>query len=110
VPDEERQMFLFYGTGPGRVSLARYEQIAGPTRSILADPQLVLSAGKKPLDKDGQPLEFLADWLVSQPGIDFPQLFTTHPELIERRIGLIPAEFADFHFHRASTPDAAGKP
>jgi hypothetical protein len=110
VPDDQRQMFLFYGTGPGRVSLAQYEQIAGPTRSILADPQLVLSAGKKPVDKDGQPLEFLADWLVSQPGIDFPQLFTTHSELIERRIGLIPADFADFHFHRASSPDAAGKP
>lgn len=102
IPDAQRKMFLFYGHGPGRVSIEEYEKIAGSTNSIVADPQLVLTAGKEIKDRDGAPITFLGDWMVSQPGLDFPMLFTTHPDLIERGIGLQREAFRDFHFNEGT--------
>ena len=31
---------------------------------------------------------------------DLSDLFATNPTLVERQIGLIPADFVGFHFHR----------
>ena len=98
LPDAERRPFLFYGKGPGRLSIAEYEKIAGSTDSVLAYPQFPITAGKEPPDREGKKIAFLADWLAGQPDLDFPDLFATHPDLVKRGIGLQPGAFGDFHF------------
>ncbi|MBM4047815.1 MAG: hypothetical protein FJ279_22145 [Planctomycetes bacterium] len=80
--------------------MAEYEAKVGPTDSVIADPRFRITVGVEPLDKDGKKLEFLGDWLVSQRTLDFPDLFATNPELVRRKIGLIPEEFKDFAFDR----------
>jgi len=100
TPDAARKPFLFYGKGPGRLSIAEYEARVGATNSILADPRFRIAADTEPTDRDGKKLEFLADWLASRRGLDFPGLFTTNPDLIKRGVGLQPDAFQDFHFNR----------
>ncbi|MBT3379079.1 MAG: hypothetical protein HN742_20490 [Lentisphaerae bacterium] len=98
MSDEERKPFLFYGTGPGRLSIAEYDVRSRDSRSFIGDPKFRLTTGVEPTDRNGKKIEFLADWVVSRPNLDFPLLFSTHPELIKRKIGLIPEAFRDFAF------------
>ena len=111
LPDAERKPFLFYGKGPGRLSIAEYEARVGTTNSILTYPRFQITVDRDPLDRKGNRIEFLADWLAAQKDLDFPLLFTTHPDLIKRGIGLQPEAFRDFHFsrHESAPPDAASE-
>lgn len=107
IPDEERKPFLFYGYGPKRISIAEYDVRYGDTRSVIDYPQFVITKDQTPTDRNGNTIDFLADWLVGQKLADFDDFFTLHPELQKRQIGLIPEAFADFHFHQDTTQEDA---
>ncbi len=100
LPDAERRPFLFYGKGPGRLSMGEYEKLKGDTRSVFAYPQFRITKDKEPKDRTGKKIKFLADWLAGQRDIDFPDLFTLHSELMKRDVGLQPEVFRDFHFNK----------
>jgi len=50
-------------------------------------------------DRHGNPM-FMPDAVAWKRNLDFPDLFTTNPMLMERKIGLEPEAFTDFHFAR----------
>lgn len=129
VPDAERRMFQFYEPEPAygrvarayglretfetppvitertRMSLAEYQQRFNPeSDSVVIDPRFQGTLDWERTDDDGNPI-FLADRLVGREDLDFPHLFATHPELIERGIGLQPDVFADFHFNLTEVPE-----
>ncbi len=97
-----------------KLGFEEFEKIFGKTGSIFANPQfqgaaeIHLAEGQRVKDKDLNEgyLLIYSDMLMGKKGLDFPDLFATNPEVIRRGIGLIPAEFADFHFTRkpASAP------
>lgn len=72
-------------------------------RSLVANPDF---AGFAQLDLPPGPLPPMADVdaLIKKENLDFPDLFTLNPELIERCIGLEPDAFADFHFYQKDRP------
>ncbi len=123
IPDADRRMFMFYEPEPAygraarsfrlrdnfdepplitertRMSLAEYQRKYNPdSGSIVADPLFQATVDWERTDESGDPL-YLADRLVPYD-LDFSDLFTTHPELIERGIGLQPESFEDFHFNQ----------
>lgn len=93
VPDEERQALGFYGGGkpPFRMSFAAYEKKTGQANLVVDDPRFAITEGKEPMDSKGNKVEFLGDW-IPRADLDFPDLFTLHPELQKRKIGLLPEE------------------
>lgn len=95
VPDPERKPFLFYAGGPGRTSIAEYEKKTGHFNLIVSDPVFAISDGQQPRDWKGNEITFLGDW-IPRKRLDFPDLFTHHPELKERHIGLLEESFKDF--------------
>jgi hypothetical protein len=107
VPDEQRKGLFFYGSGPGRLPVAQYEQMTGYGGNVLADPLLAGTVGKSMPDRDGKAM-FPGDWLCSQQEIDFPDCFVTDATLAGREIGLQPAAFADFHFHASGPATSSG--
>jgi len=122
VPNEERRMFVFYEPQPAyeraalsyrlrtefpeppvitertRLTLTEHQQRFNPdSGSVVADPLFKGTLDMERVGQDGKPI-YLGDRLSGRSDLDFPDLFTTHPELIERRIGLQPEAFKDFHF------------
>lgn len=66
----------------------------------LTDPiNFAISEGQQPRDWRGNKITFLGDW-IPRIDLDFPDLFTLHPELTEQKIGLREEAFDDFHFHQ----------
>lgn len=101
IPDAERKPFWFYGTGPGRMSVADYDRKIGSKNFVVRDPQFAISAGKEPVDRaSGKKIAFLGDWIPREK-LDFTDLFVTNPELTAAKIGLQPEAFQDFHFNKA---------
>lgn len=116
LPDEKRRMFAFYneeGQGGfktpenpmGRASLGDYSARVGKkSGSIFANPSFRRAAGMKEKYETGEPVfspDLLADPPRDQwesPKLDFADLFSANPELIERGIGLNPEAFSDFGF------------
>lgn len=81
-----------------RMSQAEYKSRFHPeNRSMVADPGFAATVGVKPLDRRGEPM-FMPDYLLGKADLDFPDLFATNPEVVERGIGLQPEAFRDFHF------------
>jgi len=105
VPDEERKMLIFYKDW-GRGSVADYEAKVAPSDSVFCDPQFAASRDLEPVDEEGKKLYYTVDHLVTLPhlkvteksALHFNDLFATNPDLVKRRIGLIPEDFKDFHF------------
>lgn len=122
IPIEERMLFMFYGPfeqeraasgygvsddGSGmviteltRMSLPQYLESFNPnSSSIAADP---LFAGALGFDTASDPAEpkYVVDFLMTNPDLDFNDLFATNSEVVERGIGLQPEAFADFHFNQ----------
>ena len=95
-----------------RVGLEEFEQVSGQAGSFFANPQFQgasevhLEEGQRVKDKDLNAGYLLihSDLLLGKKGLDFPDLFATNPELVQRGIGLVPGDFQDFHFNRKSTP------
>lgn len=112
VPDEERTPIVFYRDAasyrhgsPDRFSIHGYDQYKNQAGSnLVTNPELVISQGKTIADKQGQPVDYIGDWIYSQP-FDFNDLFTTHPQLKQRNIGLVPEDFRDFHFNQSAAAD-----
>jgi len=88
-----------------------FEQTFGKTGSFFANPQfrgaseIKLEEGQRVTTKDYNEgyLMISSDQLLGKPGLDFPDLFATNPELVRKNIGLIPADFKDFHFNKKPT-------
>lgn len=121
VPDAEREMFWFYGgeawdrcveaygfdpdrtsaiTELTRMSLEAYQARFGETGSIIADPRFAWTV--EMAARDREPFEgFVPQRPVAKGDLDFPDVFATHPEVVQKGIGLQPEAFADFHFNRA---------
>ncbi|MDF1756283.1 MAG: chondroitinase-B domain-containing protein [Verrucomicrobiales bacterium] len=99
IPDAERKPFLFYAGGPGRTSIAEYQKKLGHQNLVVDDPHFAISEGQQPRDWRGNKITFLGDW-IPRIDLDFPDLFTLHPELTEQKIGLREEAFDDFHFHQ----------
>lgn len=119
VSDEQRQMFQFYQDW-GRRSLASYRAKlaeAGLDRpesdSVFGDPMFQASLDMERDSEDGQ-TPYIIDHFTNPTRhyespddlFDFPELFATNPEFVERGIGLDPAAFEDFHFSREPTQSA----
>lgn len=109
IPDKERQPFLFYGTGPGRTTVADYDKKTGLTNFIVNDPQFAISEGQEAVNREGQKVEFLGDW-IPRHDLDFPDLFTRNPMLITAKIGLQPDAFEDFSFSKVGNDPAMTPP
>lgn len=101
MADEERKPFLFYGGGPGRTSVAAYAELTGRKTNVVTDPGFAITVDADPVNRDGEKLDYLGDWVVGRDGLDFPDLFLANDQLNERGIGLIPEDFEDFHFHQS---------
>ncbi len=123
VPDEEKKLFMFYGTvayAPAarmfdlkmgdeppvfteltRLSLAGYQKRFGDTGSLVVDPAFQASTGLDARDAAGKPV-FPPDRIAGKQNLDFPDLFATNPDLVKRGIGLQPEAFKDFHFNTKS--------
>ncbi len=92
-PEEERSVF---GGGSGGRSLKSYnEEFTVEEENFVANPRFVALEE----DEEDTPTNGFFDGAILRKGNDFPDFFTTHPDLIERGIGLIPEDFDDFHFH-----------
>lgn len=107
LPDDERKSLFFYGNGPGRVSVPEYERLTGNSGNVIRDPAVRMTVGVgTPKDSRGNDITFIPDWMFNKP-MDFPDLFTTDSELIQRGIGLRPEAFKDFHFNanRSAEPE-----
>ncbi len=89
---ERRNAFLFYRSA-GAMTPGEYFAQFGDNGSLLGDPHFAGLVGVE-FDDD----IFPPDQFMNRPEIDFPFLFTTRPEWVERNIGLDPKAFADFHF------------
>jgi hypothetical protein len=99
IPDAERKVFLFYGTGPGRTSVAEYDAKTG-YKNLVTDPKFVISEGQKPKNRKGEEITFMGDW-IPRADLDFPDLFVNNPTLNAAHIGLQPEAFKDFQFQKA---------
>lgn len=123
VPVEEKPLWTFYGTvAYGRAAeiyriqaefekppvveeliklkLAEYKQRFNPgSGSFAANPLFKAALELPEMNKYGKPM-YAPDALVGQDGLDFPGLFATNPDVIEKGIGLQPEAFADFHFNQ----------
>lgn len=125
VPDAERRLFMFYEPEPayGRaarayglrdtfetpsviqerthIGVAEYQQQFNPASdSVVLDPLFKGTLAWDRTDDDGKPV-YLGDRLSARDDLDFHHLFTAHPDLKMRGIGLQPEAFADFHFNVA---------
>jgi parallel beta-helix repeat protein len=96
VPDEERQLFWVLNFAEGaekprhtRMSLAEYDRRVKVTGSILADPRFPAVQRLAPAKVAPFPVDSLAGFL------DFPDVFATNPEVVNRGMGLQPEAFAD---------------
>lgn len=94
-PEAERRNAFFFYRSAGQMTPGEYFSQFGDNGSLLGDPRF---AGL--VDVEFAPDVFPPDQFMSRPEIDFPFLFTTHPEWIERGIGLEPEVFRDFHFNK----------
>jgi hypothetical protein len=86
--EQDRSVF-----GSGEGSLAQYDhqhQIERPNLAI--NPRFAALHGKQQFPSDG----FFDDRMLGEFN-DFCDLFATDPSAVERQIGLIPADFDDFH-------------
>ena len=100
-PPEERIVFQAVDHAQRRVTASytvpKFDAEIGDTGSVLADPEFagVLRAAEAGEQKPEYPPEMLL-----RPGreIDFSSFFATHPEMVERGIGLQPEAFEDFGF------------
>ncbi len=123
VPDEEKQMFQFYGTvayeraatgyrvgaefeePPAiedltRMSLAGYQRRFAPNSgSRVGDPEFAGTRDVPRQTEEGEPI-YRVDRLMGRRDLDFPHLFATKPEVVEAGIGLNPEAFEDFHFNQ----------
>ena len=85
-----------------------FEQTFGKTGSFFANPQfqgaseIKLEEGQRVTTKDLSEgyLVLFSDKLLGKKGLDFPDLFATNPEVVKKGIGLVPADFKDFHFNQ----------
>lgn len=75
---------------------------------VFLDPLFAGDPGARnnPQDKSGFSPDRMMD---SNVKVDFNSFYTTHPQLIERGIGLQPAAFHDFHFNQPAPTPAAGR-
>lgn len=92
-----------------RLCLDDYEAMFGDTASFMMDPRFQgapdVTPGARFTEDDNLRNRNNTGFLILNTdrmgrNIDFPALFTTRPELIERGIGLQPDAFTDFHFNR----------
>lgn len=67
-------------------------------QTLVANPQFRATLAMDKVNDEGEPI-FLADRLIHKRDLDFPDLFATHPDLVEHGIGLEPEAFEDFHFN-----------
>lgn len=115
IDDAERKPFMFYdevaydraaryfGLPQGssdrrfpelsRQSVAEFQELVGPTGSVVAKGVFAVERGFEP-----NPDLFGPDRVIGVGTLDFPDLFTADPNLAERGIGLRPEAFSDFHF------------
>lgn len=119
VPEAERRLFCFYGDFEYERALAGYNvPIVYPAQSLITEltylslpdfqERFAPDSGSIVMDPrfrviEGQTLPeaaFPPDELARKRDLDFSDLFATHPEFVERGIGLQPEAFADFHFNR----------
>jgi hypothetical protein len=99
TPEEERTFFWILNfrergklLGHTLMTLPDYKKRVAPTDSIVADPQFAVF---KRLDAAKNP-PFAIDRLVgNEVPLDFPDLFATNPEVVDRGMGLQPSAFAD---------------
>ena len=107
-----RRMAVYYGLKTSfdkpsvfaditRLSLKDYQAQFGTTGSFAANPGFKGALPMKSQDKDGRPL-FMPDLLVGKTDLDFPDLFATEQKVVEKGIGLVPDDFKDFHFMKAT--------
>ncbi|TVS20127.1 MAG: hypothetical protein EA424_05550 [Planctomycetaceae bacterium] len=91
VPEHDRSVF-----GSGRGTLAQYDRehpIKKP--NMATNPQFAALDGKEMFPADG----FFDDRMLREFN-DFTDLFATNPTLVQRQIGLIPADFDDMATQR----------
>lgn len=91
-PESDRPVF---GERHGETLAAHDARTEGSRGNITINPKFnVLTGDTETADKD-----FFSDAFIARFN-DFPDLFTTHPDLIERGIGLQPKAFEPFHSNR----------
>ncbi len=90
-PEAERPVF-----GRGARSLAEYDRDQGGARgNLVRDPQFRSARDNDLVSADG----LFQDRMVNAM-TDFPDLFATDRQLLDRGIGLQPEAFGDFHFNQ----------
>lgn len=68
-------------------------------KNIVADPMFKGTLDMNRTDEQGDRI-YLGARIVSMENVDFPDLFATDPEVIERDMGLQREAFEDFHFNQ----------
>ncbi len=108
VPDDEKKLFWILSfvengkdLGHTRMGLEEYNRRVRETGSLVADPQFAGLRGKTA--KSG----YQPDAAIQSGKFDFPDFYSTNPEIVRRGIGLEPARFADFHFQKGKSAAAA---
>jgi hypothetical protein len=120
TPDEVKKLFFFYDpiaynrtalarglrmefseppviTEMTRMSLAEYQSRYNPeSHSFIANPEFMGAKQMPQVDDKGRP-RLMSDTLVGKSDLDFPDLYATNAQVVERGIGLKPEAFADHH-------------
>jgi len=97
------------------IGYEEFEKTLGPTGSIFANPEfqgasdIPMEPGQRvtAVDPNDMSIGYLllaSDQLLGKKGLDFPDLFATNPEVVKKGIGLVPADFKDFHFNQKPAP------
>jgi hypothetical protein len=99
VPETERTLYLVINFKEGgkvlghtRMTLPDYKKRVAPTDSVVLDPQFAIF---KRLDPAKVPAFSIDQFVDTKVPLDFPDLFATNPEVLERDMGLQPEAFAD---------------
>ena len=101
----EHERSVFGQDGPTVADDNREADVEPP--NLVGDPRFVVSL-TEPASGDAEETTADGGWFndsLMREVHDFPDVFVTDPVLIERGIGLIPSEFADFQFDGAAVAE-----
>lgn len=96
LPIDERQNVVWFYQSAGKLTLAEMFDKLGRNGSVVGDPRFRGASGMEKEDKE----EFLMDRFIHVRPMDFPDLFAMGEDVVEKKIGLNPEAFEDFHFNK----------
>ncbi len=103
VPDDEKKLFWILSfvekgkdLGHTRMGVEEYNRRVRPTDSVVADPQFAGLKGKSA--KSG----YVPDAALNRGAFDFPDFYSTNPEVLRRGIGLQPERFEGYPFAKGA--------